>query len=95
LGKTSGSTQGRNPRHHQIGGVIFQRTSHHEFQPHMAHERVAIEFNALAGQAFYWRHRKIAASEKRAGRAGNRHGCDLGVRLTKPKRRTNYELKSR
>jgi hypothetical protein len=28
------------------------------------------------------RHRKIAALEKRAGKAGNRHGCDLGVRLT-------------
>jgi hypothetical protein len=26
--------------------------------------------------------RKIAALEKRAGKAGNRHGCDLGVRLT-------------
>jgi hypothetical protein len=31
---------------------------------------------------FDWRHRKIAALEKRAGKAGNRHGCDLGVRLT-------------
>jgi hypothetical protein len=26
--------------------------------------------------------RKITALEKRAGKAGNRHGCDLGVRLT-------------
>jgi len=25
---------------------------------------------------------KITALEKRAGEAGNRHGCDLGVRLT-------------
>jgi hypothetical protein len=29
-----------------------------------------------------WRHGKIAALEKRAGKAGNRHGCDFGVRLT-------------
>jgi hypothetical protein len=29
-----------------------------------------------------WRHFGIAALEKRAGEAGNRHGCDLGVRLT-------------
>jgi hypothetical protein len=28
------------------------------------------------------RHRKITALKKRAGEAGNRHGCDLGVRLT-------------
>ena len=48
----------------------------------MAHERVTIEFNALAGRGFCWRHRKITALEKRAGEAGNRHGCDLGVRLT-------------
>jgi hypothetical protein len=33
--------------------------------------------------------------EKRAGEAGIRHGCDLGMRLTNPKRRTNHELKSR
>ena len=39
--------------------------------------------------------RKIAALKKRAGRAGNRHGCDLGVRLTNLNRRTNHELKSR
>jgi len=26
--------------------------------------------------------RKIAALKKRAGEAGNQHGCDLGVRLT-------------
>jgi len=26
--------------------------------------------------------RKIVALKKRAGKAGNRHGCDLGVRLT-------------
>jgi hypothetical protein len=28
------------------------------------------------------RHRKITALKKRAGEAGNRHGCDLDVRLT-------------
>jgi hypothetical protein len=28
---------------------------------------------------FGWLHGKIAALEKRAGRAGNRHGCDLDV----------------
>jgi hypothetical protein len=27
--------------------------------------------------------RKTAALKKRAGKAGNRQGCDLGVRLTK------------
>jgi hypothetical protein len=27
-------------------------------------------------------HSEITALEKRAGEAGNRHGCDLGVRLT-------------
>jgi hypothetical protein len=42
-----------------------------------------------------WRHRKIAALEKRAGEAGNRHGCDLGARLTNLKQRTNHEFKSR
>ncbi len=26
-----------------------------------------------------WLHSEITASEKRAGEAGNRHGCDLGV----------------
>jgi hypothetical protein len=26
-------------------------------------------------------HRKITALEKRAGEAGNRHGCDLDARL--------------
>jgi hypothetical protein len=31
----------------------------------------------LSGQ-----HSEIAALEKRAGGAGNRHGCDLGMRLT-------------
>ena len=58
----------------------------------MAHERVAIEFNALAGLAFYWRHRKIAALEKCAGEAGNRHGSDLGMRLTNLKPRTTMNL---
>jgi hypothetical protein len=44
---------------------------------------------------FGWLHSEIAALEKRAGRAGNRYGCDLGVRLTNLNRRTNHELKSR
>ena len=49
----------------------------------MEHERGEIEFNALAGRGFgRAAFGKIAALEKRAGRAGNRHGCDLGVRLT-------------
>ena len=48
----------------------------------MAHERVTIEFNALQAGDLGGLHRKIAALEKRAGEAGIRHGCDLGVRLT-------------
>ena len=49
----------------------------------MAYERVTIEFNALAGRGFgLAAFQKIAALEKRAGEAGIRHGCDLGVRLT-------------
>jgi hypothetical protein len=45
----------------------------------------AAQSNLTRLQAGYfdWRHfRKIAALEKRAGKAGNRHGCDFGVRLT-------------
>jgi len=46
----------------------------------MEHERGEIEFNALAGRGFgLAAFRKITASEKRAGEAGNRHGCDLDV----------------
>jgi hypothetical protein len=49
----------------------------------MTHERVTIEFNALAGRGFWLAaFGLIAALEKRAGEAGNRHGCDFGVRLT-------------
>jgi hypothetical protein len=36
--------------------------------------------------------RKIAALEKRAGGAGNRHGGDLDMRLTNLKPRMNHEL---
>jgi hypothetical protein len=46
----------------------------------MEHERGEIEFNALAGRGFWLAaFRKIAAFGKRAGEAGNRHGCDWGV----------------
>jgi len=46
----------------------------------MEHERGEIEFNALAGRGFgLAAFRKIAALEKCAGEAGNRHGCDWGV----------------
>jgi hypothetical protein len=38
---------------------------------------MGLQAGDLGGQ-----HRKITPLEKRAGRAGNRHGCDLGVRLT-------------
>jgi hypothetical protein len=62
----------------------------------MAPGRVAIEFNAPVGRGFWLAaFSEIAALEKRAGRAGNRYGCDLGVRLTNLNRRTNHELKSR
>jgi hypothetical protein len=74
LGKTSDPTQGGNPRHRQIGGMIFTMS----FNPtwHMS----ASQSNLTRLQAGCTR--KIAALEKRAGKAGNRHGCDLGVRLT-------------
>jgi hypothetical protein len=42
-----------------------------------------------------WRHSEIAALEKRAGGTGNRHGGDLGMRLTNLKPRMNHELESR
>jgi hypothetical protein len=46
----------------------------------MEHERGEIEFNALAGRGFWLAaFGKIAALEKRAGEAGNRHGCALDV----------------
>ena len=49
----------------------------------MAHERSTIEFNAPTGRGFGRAAlREITALEKRAGGAGNCHGCDLGVRLT-------------
>jgi hypothetical protein len=45
--------------------------------------RETIEFNAFAGRGFgRAAFGKSVALEKRAGGAGNRHGCDLGVRLT-------------
>jgi hypothetical protein len=46
--------------------------------PGIAHERVQTEFNGLAGRGFRLAATgKIAALEKPAGEAGNRHGCDL------------------
>jgi hypothetical protein len=73
LGKTSGSTQGGNPRHRQIGGMIF--TMSFNLTRHMG----AAKSNLTRLQAgdLDGRIRKIAALEKRAGEAGNRHGCDL------------------
>ena len=40
---------------------------------------------------FGWPHSEIAALEKRAGEAGNRHGGDLDMRLTNLKPRMNHE----
>jgi hypothetical protein len=78
LGKTSSPTQGRHPRHRQIGGVIFTMSCNLTW--HMS----AAQSNLTRSQAgdLGWSHSEIAALEKRAGEAGNRHGCDLGVRLT-------------
>jgi hypothetical protein len=56
--------------------------------------RSPIEFNGLAGRDSRWPHWKIAAMEKRAGEAGNRHGCGLDATVTKQKRRMNYEPES-
>jgi hypothetical protein len=41
----------------------------------------AAKSNLTRSQAgdFSWPHQKIAALGKRAGEAGNRHGCDWGV----------------
>ena len=41
---------------------------------------------------FSWPHSEIAALEKCAGEAGNRHGSDLGMRLTNLKPRTTMNL---
>jgi hypothetical protein len=91
LGKTSGSTQGRNPRHRQDGGMIFTMsfnpTSHMDASKSNLTRPQAGDLGGL--------HFEITVLKKRAGGAGNRHGGDLDMRLTNLKTRMNHELESR
>jgi hypothetical protein len=91
LGKTSYPTQGRNPRHRQIGGIIFAMSFNLTW--HMSARRNRI-LRAWGPGIWAGCIGKIAALEKRADGAGNRYGCDFGARLTNRKWRTNHERES-